>query len=346
MALLVIWSHSFAIHLGSERNEWISLTLNGVYNAGNLGVMAFFVISGFLITQSYVRSRSRRSYFEKRVRRIYPGYMVATTISALVMAALLAPSSDPGAFAFVKSAMMNLLLRNYSAVADSFGNHDGGLLAVNGALWSIPYEVWCYVGVAVLGAFSLATNRRLLLFLLVSVMLLHLGLDLAGRKPGLGILGVIFGWPYQWTKMLPSFLLGMVAFAFQQSIPRSRWIFIGLIWAAIAGCRWSNYAGDLVVAPALAYAIFYIAFSERLSLHNAAKFGDFSYGTYLYGFLIQKILQLTVARNWSTAEFFIAAVALSLSAAFLSWHLVEKRFLARRPEPRRTQQYSPAPTLN
>src|SRR4051794_23283701 len=86
MALLVVWSHSFGIHLGSEDTEWISRLLNGRYNAGNIGVMAFFVISGFLIMQSWERSRSARSYFEKRVRRIYPGYLVATTICAFLVA--------------------------------------------------------------------------------------------------------------------------------------------------------------------------------------------------------------------------------------------------------------------
>lgn len=88
LALLVVWSHSFAIHLGSEESEWVSLLLGGVYNAGNLAVMGFFIISGFLISESWQRSRSLRSYLSKRVRRIYPGYMVATTICALIVAPL------------------------------------------------------------------------------------------------------------------------------------------------------------------------------------------------------------------------------------------------------------------
>ena len=54
MSLLVVWSHSFALWLGSESSEPVSLLMAGTYNSGNLGVLAFFAISGFLITLSLV----------------------------------------------------------------------------------------------------------------------------------------------------------------------------------------------------------------------------------------------------------------------------------------------------
>src|SRR5690349_3507824 len=111
MALLVVWSHSFALHLGSEKAEWISVILNGAYGygAGSLGVMAFFVISGFLIAQSWERSSSGRSYFEKRIRRIYPGFMVATSLCAFIIAPMFGG-------AFMNPALVvagNLALRGY-----------------------------------------------------------------------------------------------------------------------------------------------------------------------------------------------------------------------------------------
>lgn len=315
MALLVVWSHSFAIHLGSEQTEWISLLLSGTFNAGNVAVMAFFVISGFLIAKSYERSSSVRSYMMKRVRRIYPGYMVATTISGLAFAYFIAPTPP---FAFAKAFALNLLLRNYAPS----GSHD--LLTINGALWSIPFEFWCYIGVVALGV--LGRKRWFVLPLLVAVIGLHVGLDMLGRKPGLGIIGTIFGWPYLWTRMAPCFLLGMAAYAVRDELPRSRWLLAGLFAATIIACRIDADLGFVVALPSLAYSIFYVAFS-RLPLHHAARYGDFSYGTYLYGFLIQKVLQLTVAQGWTLAEFAATSFILTLLAGVLSWYLVERRFM-------------------
>ena len=95
-------------------------------------------------------------------------------------------------------------------------------------------------------------------------------------------------------------------------------------------CWVHNDLGYVIFLPSLAYGIFYVAFSDTIPLHNAAKFGDFSYGTYLYGFLIQMTLQLTIARDLSLTGFFLVSAALALAAGILSWHFVEKRFLPRR----------------
>src|ERR1700732_1330773 len=85
MALLVVWSHCFALYLGSEATEPISVILHGMTNAGRVAVQVFFVVSGFLITQSFERSSSSWAYLKKRVARIYPGYLVATAICAFLI---------------------------------------------------------------------------------------------------------------------------------------------------------------------------------------------------------------------------------------------------------------------
>jgi peptidoglycan/LPS O-acetylase OafA/YrhL len=322
MALLVVWSHSFALHLGSERTEWISLLLNGVYNAGNLAVMAFFVISGFLITQSFERSKTLRRYLTKRVRRIYPGYLVATSICAF----LIAPRFG-GVFPDVaKTLGLNLLLRN--EVPNAFATNPNQ--AVNGSLWSIPFEFWCYLGVALLGVLSLATKRWLLVALLLIFMLARIACDLMHVTPGVGYFGVIFGWPYEWTKIGPSFLLGMIAYAYRQELPRSAALLFGLVLTSIAACHLNANVANMLVAPTLAYGVFMVAFTDRIAVHEATRYGDFSYGTYLYAFPIQQMLEATVGRGWSMPVFIAVSFLLSLVSGVLSWHLIERWFLPRR----------------
>jgi len=159
MALLVVWSHSFALHLGGEEREWVYRLTNGTVTAGTIGVMTFFVISGFLISQSWERSKGAAAYFGKRVRRIYPGYMAATAICAFIVVPLFSTNSHIGLVTAAKTLAHNLLLQNYFPASDAFASNPFPG-AINGSLWSIPIEFWCYIMVAVLGVASLASNGR------------------------------------------------------------------------------------------------------------------------------------------------------------------------------------------
>jgi peptidoglycan/LPS O-acetylase OafA/YrhL len=160
-------------------------------------------------------------------------------------------------------------------------------------------------------------------------------MDVTGKVPG-GVIGLIFGWPDIWSRIGPSFLLGMIAYAYRTHLRRS-WVVVLALWSgAVVTCWVSQHIGDMLVAPALAYTVFMVGFSDRLKLHDAAKYGDFSYGTYLYAFPIQQILHATT--NLSLPAFIITSMVLSLLAGVMSWKLVEKRFMPRR---RRREAYEP-----
>jgi len=331
MALLVVWSHSFALYYGSERREWVSLLLNGTYNAGNIGVMAFFAISGYLITKSFVSSRSASSYMLKRIKRIYPGFLVAIIVCAIVVVPAYSTIMKADGQEAVRVFTHALILKAYWPISDVFaGNARPG--AVNGSLWSISYEFWCYLGVLALGVIGLVTNRRLLLVLLFAFLLARVGLDLLDWKPRIGQAEIVIGSVYVWTEILPSFLAGMVIYAFADRIPRSRVILAAFALGAVASAHISPYLASLTVTPALAYIIFYIGFSET-RLPDAAAKGDFSYGTYLYAFPIQQMLVASFGDRLSFAAYFIAAAVLSVIAGAASHYMVERWFEDKRKRP-------------
>ncbi len=58
----------------------------------------------------------------------------------------------------------------------------------------------------------------------------------------------------------------------------------------------------------------------RLRVH---RFGDFSYGTYLYAFPIQQTLMHYHA--FSTMQLMMLSIPLTYIVGLASWHLVEKR---------------------
>src|SRR3954471_2758590 len=86
-ALSVVFSHYFLIAEGSEANEpfvWLS---GNQCILGLVGVFVFFVISGYLVTESWCRSPRPGHFVSRRLLRIYPGLLV----HALVCAMLLGP---------------------------------------------------------------------------------------------------------------------------------------------------------------------------------------------------------------------------------------------------------------
>src|SRR5215469_16755409 len=88
LALLVILSHSYPLALGHERTEPFMLLSRGQVTGGHIAVDLFFILSGFLISASYERSRSAVSFLRKRVARIYPGVVLLSLVTLVVFAPL------------------------------------------------------------------------------------------------------------------------------------------------------------------------------------------------------------------------------------------------------------------
>jgi peptidoglycan/LPS O-acetylase OafA/YrhL len=332
MALLVVWSHSFAIYLGSEKTEPVSLLMNGAYDAGKIAVLVFFVISGFLICHSFENSKSVAQYFSRRVSRIYPGYIVATLICAFIIVPLFSSRSiaDFNGAELAKIIGLNFLLRGYFPVSDAFNG-----TAINGSLWSIPFEFWCYIGLAGLGIASILKHRVVCLAITFAVMAIRVWLDLAGRRPGGGYIGLIIGYQYLWFVVLPCFMMGVCFYLYRDRVPRSRLLLMSGIGALVIAPNLpldpphAQILTNLILPPVISY-VTYVAFTEKLKLHGAARWGDFSYGTYLYAYPLQKMLLFTFGGLLSFSAYIAFSMALSVAAGILSWNLVERWFLAKR----------------
>jgi peptidoglycan/LPS O-acetylase OafA/YrhL len=57
------------------------------------------------------------------------------------------------------------------------------------------------------------------------------------------------------------------------------------------------------------------------------KFGDPSYGVYIYGFVVQQTLMYYCYPSISLMAFLGLSIAISLLLGYISWHLIEKRAL-------------------
>lgn len=325
LALAVIWSHSFALGAGSEDREPISILTNGQMNAGNVAVFFFFSISGYLITESWLRKPDALTFLKKRFARIYPGFLVATLCAVLFFAPL-GLGRPPGAIADLpwRHIVLSAVRLQDFGVSGAFGGNS--LHAINGSLWSISYEFWCYLGVLCLG-FAGALRRPVFLWLvLVATVATNEYLVHTGWLPGGKLLGVVFGAPFLWTRLLPYFLCGALLRLSRGWLPLSPW---GALACVVALCALRFVPRGINVALPLlgTYAVLWFGLACRWRLPDLARFGDLSYGTYLYAFPLQQLVVMKMGGSASPVLVFATATPLTLIFAAASWHLVEKHAL-------------------
>jgi peptidoglycan/LPS O-acetylase OafA/YrhL len=324
-AVLVIFSHSFPLTRGSNATEPLSILTRGQVTFGNISVWGFFVISGFLITRSWQRSPRISKYLVRRISRIYPGFVVNAIIAALVVVPI---AADPSTYfpVSLSSFLLNTLRLQSFEYPPVFVHNPGS--ALNGALWSVPFEFWCYLGIIVLGLSRLLRRRWVVVLLLFLVIGFHLYLDITGWLPGGGILGRIFGFPVFWAVVLPFFLAGTI-FQLYGGYRLLRAPFVIIAVVLLLSANFIPHALIVAIPTCGAYLLMTLAYWPFLHPLNLGHFGDFSYGTYLYAYPIQQLLVQYAHGHISPWLLFAQATPLTLIAGVLSWFLIERHFLER-----------------
>jgi peptidoglycan/LPS O-acetylase OafA/YrhL len=327
-AVLVIFSHSFALGRGSDNTEPLFLLTRGQITLGNVSVWAFFVISGFLIAQSWTRSPNPLKFLKRRVARIYPGFIVAALLSALILVPIAADPATRHPVAIGNFLLQTLRLQVFDTPPIFI--HNAWPNTLNGSLWSVPFEFWCYIGILLLGVAGMLRRRWLVAALFVAVIAWHLYLSITGWAPGGKILGIIFGFPLFWATVLPFFLAGSLFHLFGGVALLRKRLMIAALVILIA----SNFIPHalIVTLPVCgAYILLGVAYLPLLRPLNLGRFGDFSYGTYLYAFPIQQLIVYCGGGTMSPVKLFLLAAPLSVGVGVLSWFLVERHFLSKSP---------------
>lgn len=332
-AVLVIFSHSFALLHGGDDTDPL-MRFSRQLPLGAVALDAFFVISGYLVTQSLLRSSGPLDYLARRARRIYPGFVVACLVCGLAVVPLAVrdPATAFEPLVLAKLVGGSLALRGLFAHGAFPENPFPD--AVNGSLWSIAYEAWCYVGLLLLGLARVLRPRPTAVLFGLSVVA-SVGFAVFQPDIPLGMLGHIVGWPMTWARLLPFYLAGAAYYFYRDLIPLSNAGALLALAGLVVGALFPP--GLTPALPILgSYLIFWFAFHPRIRVTNAAKYGDFSYGVYLYAFPVQQLLVMGIP-GLTPLALFALATPLSVVLGALSWHLVEKRLVgsrARRAERR------------
>ena len=330
-AASVVFSHSFLVAEGTQDNEWLIWLTGNQSILGLVSVFVFFAISGFLVTQSFEETGDAWCFLAKRALRIFPGLFVATVLSAFVLAPVVTtlwPStflSRPEPYEYViGNTLLDQTVHELPGVM--FVNNPVGL-EINGSLWTLRLEFTMYLMVLALGMLRLLTVRAALLLLVFGMACLHFEMLYPLEK---------WGWLFQllsgWGWLVSFFAAGMVL----HKLRHTR-IFDGRIaLLAFAGLVLSVPLRQFLVLFPLfgCYLALWLALTQRLPVIPAARFGDLSYGIYIYGWPVEQAVVWLLGGRAAWWQVFLLALPTAAVLAFLSWHLVERPALRLKPRRR------------
>ncbi|MCC8984527.1 acyltransferase family protein [Bradyrhizobium acaciae] len=319
LAASIICLHSANVVFGIDR----AMEILGHIRIGAAMVLAlFFALSGFLVAGSLLRCRSLISFLGLRVLRIAPALAVETTLSALIIGPIFSALplaqyfADPKFYAYFRNIVGDI---HYELPGVFL--HNPVPFAVNAQLWTVPYELWCYVILALLAVTTICFNRVLYLMFLVFAQIgfachdiYHSDLQYLHLRPQL----LVF-----------CFLAGVGFYLWRDKVPFNRTTFLLALTLCAAGMA-TGYTDAFIVGPVAYVACYLGLMNPRRSW--VVSSGDYSYGMYLYGVVVQQ----SVATLGPSVQHWYLNILISLpiafGVAFVSWHLVEKHALRLRAQ--------------
>ncbi len=270
-------------HFSSTAQLHCAVTIPSLVPHGYVAVDFFFVLSGYIMCYTYLRSFQQRGweaygpFLKKRAIRLLPlNVFVTLTTLALgwISAQWLGRNIFFGDIRVPQDVLSNLLMLQGLGIGKN----------INGPSWSVSAEFLAYLAFPLLiqGAFS--ARRGLCMLTGVAALAALLAVALTLPRLGLGAEGPLLGG----TRCVSEFTLGMLAYRWGHSIAGTRW----LARAAVAPTALACSVGllllriDLLVALSFPFVVAATAQAggrtDRLLSHPWLHLlGEISYSLYL-----------------------------------------------------------------
>lgn len=336
LALIVVFSHSFLIGgWGSAPHVKVN---NEDLSLGSFAVYGFFILSGILIFKSAISSTNILSYTKKRFLRIFPGLWATLILIAFVFMPIIYIKNGVGYIDYLKQYGFDIIKyifnngvvffygksRNIGSIVQSYPAGEIGAGEIAGSFWTLAFELKVYMLAAII-AFTGLFKRKFavpVIFFIFWIIYINLGFEQS----------IITRIVHKVIKddhnivLSTYFLAGSVAFQFIEKIKLNYKFFaISIILTSLSLIyKFFPVVGPFTLTYILLFSGTYLPFTDI-----AKKYGDLSYGVYVYSFPIQVLLYTFGFQSFGFIAYTSISIILSLIFGYISYHLVEKRFITR-----------------
>jgi peptidoglycan/LPS O-acetylase OafA/YrhL len=300
-------------------------------------VPMFFALSGFLITGSAKRL-SIGNFLINRGLRIIPALAVDIFVCALVIGPIM--TTTPLSSYFFDSDFFRYFLNITGYIHYKLpGVFTSNLSTnVNGALWTVPYEILCYAIISVFIVFGWLKGKWKVLCL--ATLMMASGFAISHTRhtsmlPHSVDSTLFFLLLSRESQIVTAFLLGVAAYQWKDWIPYDWRILAVCVGACCMGAVLPRLAQSIgarfFLLPALSYITVFIGLT-KIKIPSYFIRGDYSYGIYLYH---DPFLQIVIALFPALAlvplrgAVFVFAVGYSmvLVVSNISWNFIERPIL-------------------
>jgi peptidoglycan/LPS O-acetylase OafA/YrhL len=330
LATLVIVSHAYP--LGGFGSDPLFRHFGAYDSIGGVAVVGFFGLSGFLVIRSAM-GVDVVQFLWRRILRIFPAYWGALIFAAFVVGPFIWVTQGKGLssyFTLGESGPFSYLYQNWDLSIGQYGIFDvfaettpyGELVngsVLNGSIWTLTYEWTLYLAVAALVLVGVLQKSKTVVVSLTLIFGLIQTLNLIDTS----ITERLF--PFFADPFLIS--LGFVFFVgASMGIFGERIILdnkIGLSAGIISLLSLLEGGWTLFGSIAFPYFLLWLSFVLPRKLQQIGVKNDYSYGVYVYGFLVQQTTAHFGLHHLGAYVWMGLSIALTFSLAYLSWKIFE-----------------------
>ena len=320
-AMYVIFKHSYNL-LG------LKFPVNEIIN-GSIAMPVFFLISGQLITASAIYSPNIFTYFKKRFLRIFPGIIVMTFFVAFLIGPLFTNLSLSEYLKNIETYKYLISSSIYKIYYNLPGVFDDNLHTncVNGSIWTLVYELFLYIVTGLIISITFFKDKKkwlliaLVIMFLIRALLAHRYYWYSYSHPLVLNLNIMY--LFEWSFY---FLIGANFHHFKNKIKLNWQTLSLLILIYILTLYFNlNNISSILHYIVVSYAVFFLGNLKGV-FNKFGKYGDFSYGIYIYAYPIQQAI-ISSYPNINVGSLIVFSSLITFGLAVLSWYLVESPML-------------------